>query len=120
MDYGGFIHQSYSNSFYFTNASNNDMLIYPETSNQSFHIGIISNSTSLLTVNSNTLTLNASLVVKGPITTNNNLTYAPVDYGVSNFSILGAIVGSVAASASNPFSLPTEGSLYLNVTNSIK
>ena len=119
MDYGGFIHQSYSNSFYFTNASNNDMLIYPETSNQSFHIGITSNSTSLLTVNSNTLTLNASLVVKGPITTNNNLTYAPVDYGVSNFSILGAIVGSVAASASNPFSLPTEGSLYLNGTNNI-
>lgn len=90
-----FINVSHSNSFYFTNASNNDMLIYPETSNQSVHIGITSNAASLLTVNSNMITLNANLVVKGPITTNNNLTYAPVDYGVSNFSIPGSIVGTV-------------------------
>ena len=115
-----FINVSHSNSFYFTNASNNSMLIYPETSNQSFHIGITSNSTSMITVNSNTITLNASnLVVKGPITTNNNLTYAPVDYGVSNFSIPGAIVGNVPVSASNPFSTTTtaDGSLYITTSN---
>ena len=119
-DYGGFVNISYSNSFYFTNASNNDMLIYPETSNQSVHIGVTSNSTSMITVNSNTITLNASnLVVKGPITTNNNLTYAPVDYGVSNFSIPGAIVGNVPVSASNPFSTTTtaDGSLYITTSN---
>jgi hypothetical protein len=116
-DYGGFVNIAYSNSFYFTNASNNDMLIYPETSNQSVHIGITSNSTSLISVNSNTIILNASnLIIKGPITTNNNLTYAPVDYGVSNLSIPGLITGTIPVSASNPFNGTTEGSLYLSGT----
>ena len=117
MDYGGFINLSFSNSFYFTNASNNDTLIYPETSNQSFHIGITSNAASLLSVNSNMITLNASnLIIKGPITTNNNLTYAPVDYGVSNLSIPGCITGTIPVSASNPFNITNEGSLYLSGT----
>ena len=117
-DYGGFVNVSYSNSFYFTNASNNDMLIYPETSNQSIQMGITSNSASMITVNSNNIILNSSnLIIKGPITTNNNLTYAPIDYGVSNFSIPGFIIGSVPVSASNSFNLSTEGSLYITTNN---
>lgn len=36
-DLGCYVNVSYSNSYYFTNACNNDMLIYPETSNQNIH-----------------------------------------------------------------------------------
>jgi len=81
-DLAGYINISHSNSYYFTNASNNDMMIYPETSNQSIHIGIASNSTSLLSMNSNTITLNSSNVI-----INGQLTVSNVEYITSNITI---------------------------------
>jgi hypothetical protein len=59
-DFGGYLNISHSNSYYFTNACNNDILIYPEISNQAIHLGITSNSQSLLSINSNTMAFNAS------------------------------------------------------------
>jgi len=59
-DLAGFLNISYSNSFYFRNANNNDILIYPETSNQIIRIGITSNSTSLLDISSNAVYINSA------------------------------------------------------------
>jgi hypothetical protein len=59
-----------------------------------------------------------TLQIAGPITTTNNQSYAPVDYGISNLSIPGSIVGTVPAVAMSPFnaSSATDGSLYLSGT----
>ena len=51
----------------------------------------------------------------GPITGSNNGTYSPSDQGINNFSISGAIIGSVPATSESPFGLG-EGSLNFNGT----
>ena len=81
-DLGCYVNVSYSNSYYFTNACNNDMLIYPETSNQAIHFGITSNAQSSLYMNSNTITLNSSNVI-----INGQLTVSNVEYITSNITI---------------------------------
>ena len=122
-DYGGFVNVSYSNSFYFTNASNNDMLIYPETSNQTIHLGITSNSQSIMTITSN-----AALFNNGNIGINSNIFSAGLPnriwdfsgtiadgYGEPGYVSKSYITGSnITVSTLTPFSnLNTEGSIYL-------
>ena len=74
-DLTSFITIAPSNTFYFTNACNNDMLIYTESSTQNIHIGTQCNINSILKISSNELTVGGSIVP------NSNLTY---DLGSSN------------------------------------
>ena len=74
-DLTSFITIAPSNTFYFTNACNNDMLIYTESSTQNIHIGTQCNINSILKISSNELTVGGSII---PATT---LTY---DLGSSN------------------------------------
>jgi hypothetical protein len=69
IDLAGYINISHSNSYYFTNACINDMLIYPETSNQTIHFGITSNSLSAIALNNNSIIFNSSNVfINGKLT----------------------------------------------------
>ena len=52
-DLGGFLTIAPSNSYYFTNACNNDMLLYPESSNQRILLGTASNASAVLHITSN-------------------------------------------------------------------
>jgi hypothetical protein len=79
-DLAGYLNISHSNSYYFTNACNNDILIYPETSNQAIHLGITSNSASLLALSSSNVVIYGAaslcnaLNVSGAATLSNGLT----------------------------------------------
>lgn len=80
---------SHSNSYYFPNASNNDILIYPETSDQAIHLGITSNASSAISINSNTMIINSTnLNINGATSLSNNLNVA----GGSRSTILRAIL----------------------------
>ena len=70
-DYSGYLNISYSNAFYFLNASNNDMLIYPETSNQKVHIGITSNVNSCIVVNSNNTLFTTDIIISSNLNVSN-------------------------------------------------
>jgi predicted acyltransferase (DUF342 family) len=59
-DLAGYVNISYSNSYYFINACNNDMLIYPETSNQLLRLGITSNANAILNIASNVIYVNSA------------------------------------------------------------
>ena len=82
IDLAGYINISHSNSYYFTNACNNDMLIYPETSNQTIHFGITSNSPSAIALNNNSIIFNSSNVF-----INGKLTVSNVEYITSNIIV---------------------------------
>lgn len=69
-DLAAFLSVSHSNSFYFTNACNNDMLLYPETSNQSIHVGTTSNSSSVLQITSNSVNVVGDLNFTGSLKMN--------------------------------------------------
>lgn len=74
IDLAGYINISHSNSYYFTNACNNDILIYPETSNQAIHLGITSNAQSAISINSNTMIINSTnLNINGATSLSNTL-----------------------------------------------
>jgi hypothetical protein len=69
-DLAGYVNISYSNSYYFTNACNNDMLIYPETSNQLLRLGITSNANAILNIASNVIYVNSANMGIGTATPN--------------------------------------------------
>lgn len=52
-DWAGFLSVSHSNTFFFNNSCNNDMMVYPETSNQRIIFGTTSNTSAVWVVNSN-------------------------------------------------------------------
>ena len=87
-DYSGYLNISYSNAFYFLNASNNDMLIYPETSNQKVHIGITSNANSCIVVNSNNTLFNTDTILSSNLNVSN----------VANFQSSVNVVGQLTVS----------------------
>lgn len=60
-DYSSFMGVSHSNTYFFTNACNNDMIVYTETSNQSIHIGTMSNAQSQLKITSNATIISGNL-----------------------------------------------------------
>ena len=87
-DYSGYLNISHSNAFYFLNASNNDMLIYPETSNQKVHIGITSNANSCIIINSNNTLFTTDTILSSNLTVSN----------VANFQSSVNVVGQLTVS----------------------
>ena len=97
---GGIIAVASSNTYYFTNACNNDMLIYPETSNQQIRMGLLSNAPAVLTVNSNNLQVTGDLRFTGNLL-QNGIVYSS-GVGFSNFGSNLFILGSnIAIGKSN-------------------
>ena len=90
-DYSGYLNISYSNAFYFLNASNNDMLIYPETSNQKLHFGITSNMNSCVIINSNNTLFTTDTIFIS------NLNVSNVANFQSNVGVAGRLIASNAA-----------------------
>ena len=64
-----------------------------------------------------TVKQDGTVQIAGPLTATNNTGFAPQDFGVSNFSISGSIVGNVPATAMDPFNTTNEGSLYVSGSN---
>ena len=66
-DWAGFLAVSHSNTYFFTNSCNNDMMVYPETSNQRIIFGTTSNTPSVMVLNSN------NMQVVGDVYINSNI-----------------------------------------------
>jgi hypothetical protein len=64
-----------------------------------------------------TVKQDGTVQIAGPLTATNNTGFVPQDFGVSNFSISGSIVGNVPATAMDPFNTTNEGSLYVSGSN---
>ena len=57
---GGYVGVASSNAYFFTNTACNDMLIYPDTSNQRILLGTMSNSGATVVVGSNSVGINTA------------------------------------------------------------
>jgi len=90
------------------------LMVTPTLPNQStIELGSVSGKPALTVKNDGTIQ------VAGPINANNNQSYAPIDYGVSNFTIPGFIYGNVPAVSTSPFNSTNGGSMYITTNNYI-
>lgn len=97
----GFINVANAYPFFFTNASNNDLLIYPETSNQQVLIGQRSNQNAYFTLSNN-------------IGTVNNLFVSTSNMTASNFSACNVSTGTLTAT--NIVINTVSATTYSNIT----
>jgi hypothetical protein len=105
-----------SNQYFFSNASNNDVVIYTTTPSQNILIGT-SNSTSALLINSNNISV-ANNINFGGILLNNGIPYVGTQWSNNGANIY-IVTSNVGVGKSNP-TFPLDVTGDLNFTGTLR